>query len=92
MENSSLRNRRDQTFFVEIGIWVEKLNRQVEFFSLKRQLDEWIDNRKTTRNVESWSCEDWCFEIRSVFRNCVFVEVSIQGGNGARVEEEYVPA
>ncbi len=78
-----LRNMHRHIFHVKLGVEVTGDNREIEFFQLQRQVEEFIN--KTWAGTESTtSCEMMAMVLRGRFNACL-VEVSEDRENGATV-------
>lgn len=85
-EVSFLRVYHRHIFKVKMGVLVQHLNREVEFFTLKKELEEYIHLHYSGLEFGK-SCELIATEILEVF-DAYFVQVSEDGENGALVEKE----
>jgi hypothetical protein len=84
-EVSFLKSRHRHEFHVKVYVRVNHSDRDVEFITLKRKVDETIRNLLVF-DTSTWSCEKWANEILGLIRNCYRVEVSEDGENGAIVD------
>lgn len=80
-----LRSPHRHMFHVEAQKEVTHTDRDIEFITLKRQLEAAIVPIQASRDVSNWSCEDWCHELLNRF-DLYRVEVSEDNENGAVVE------
>jgi len=78
-----LRNYHRHIFDVKLGIEAVHDDRAVEFFLLKGDVDEFINENYQGRYFE-YSCEQIAKRLLTKF-NADFVEVSEDGENGATV-------
>lgn len=85
-DTAFLRNYHRHMFHVKMGIEVLHGDREVEFFDLKRRLDEYI-NDEFREGRFGFSCEIIAELILDEF-NASWVEVSEDGENGAIVEKD----
>ena len=79
-----LRSFHRHVFDVKLGIEVGDDNREVEFFQLKKKVDEYINKTFEGQQFE-FSCEQIAKLLLTRF-SASFVEVSEDGENGATVE------
>lgn len=80
-----LRDWHRHLFHVRLGVQVEKHDREVEFLTLKTQVDEHLAKYWKGQKFES-SCEMIAADLLQRFQ-ASFVEVSEDGENGARLEQ-----
>ncbi len=85
-EVSFLRHYHRHVFHVKLGVSVSHNDRDVEFFTLKKELDQFVKGVYELRKYFLDSCEQIAQSILEHFKNSVFVEVSEDAENGARVE------
>ncbi len=78
-----LREFHRHLFHVKVGIEVNHLNRDIEFFQFKRKLDRFLVEKYKDKYMEK-SCEMIAEEILAHFK-ASFVEISEDGENGAIV-------
>ena len=78
-----LRNWHRHMFHVELGLPVADLNRELEFFRLKRALDRYIHESFAGLRFEH-SCEQIAKHILTKFV-AAWCDVSEDGENGARL-------
>lgn len=83
---SYLRDRHRHIFHVRAETIVDHNDRQIEFITLKKEVDAVIKLLKETTDVRNWSCEHWASAILAAFCGLTRVEVSEDGENGAYVE------
>lgn len=83
-----LRAWHRHVFHVRVGVSVEGLNREVEFFNLKGRVNEFLQRNYEGQSFEK-SCEMIAHHLSTFFSACE-VTVSEDGENGATVTtEEY---
>ena len=84
-----LKNRHRHIFHVKVWVSVNNINREIEFITLKNQVNEIIGRIKATNSDhETYSCEMWAQKTKnhlSLFysKNRIMVSVSEDGENGA---------
>lgn len=78
-----LRDYHRHVFHVEVEVPVTGLNREVEFFTLKQVVDDFLLAHYEGQYFEK-SCEMIANRLADKF-NATYVEVSEDGENGARV-------
>lgn len=81
-----LKSYHRHLFHVKLGVKVTHGDREVEFFSLKEQLDQYIKRYYEGMNFES-SCEMIAEDLLNQF-DADFAEVSEDGENGATVTRD----
>lgn len=79
-EVAFLRDWHRHVFHVRLGVQVTGLNREVEFFTLKKRVDNYL-TAYANKQFES-SCEQIADNLMKVFGACL-VEVAEDGENGA---------
>lgn len=90
-----LRQPHRHVFHVKVSSGVSHSDRDVEFFTLKRDLEELLSRFVGT--TSSLSCEQWCHVIRGQlhhmydYQSIFEVEVSEDGENGAKVYFDVEP-
>lgn len=80
-----LRAYHRHIFHVKLGVWVTHGDREVEFFQLKRKLDDCIRVIYEGKHFEK-SCEMIAQELLQQF-NAAYCTVSEDGENGATVSK-----
>lgn len=80
-----LRNEHRHVFVVKSTFLVAHQDRSLEFFVVRRQIDEQICAIKTDMPVGTWSCEMWAIELLNRFPSMNACEVWEDDENGARV-------
>lgn len=80
-EVAFLRDYHRHVFHVRLGVQVTGLNREVEFFTLKKKVDDFLECAYANKEFEA-SCEQIADNLMKVFGAC-FVEVSEDGECGA---------
>lgn len=90
-EMSFLQYPHRHLFHVELHAPVLGMDRDVEFLSLKGELDKFIASKFTDRDLGSASCELLCSVIAARFadQRVSKVVVSEDNENGATLEIEY---
>lgn len=78
-----LRDYHRHIFHVQIGMDVSHSNREIEFFQFKEKVDIFLRLTYEMKKLDE-SCEMIASRLLETF-NAVFVEVSEDGENGARV-------
>ena len=86
-EVAFLRHPHRHVFHVELHVGVTDDDREVEFFMLKRRLEETIQ-KLLNQNHMNWSCEMWSEALFDWAESCddldpVVVRVSEDNENGA---------
>lgn len=82
-EFAYLRDFHRHLFHVTAELIVKKLDREVEFISLKHSIDDWLRDRWHGKRLEL-SCEQMAHKILKQF-HLNTISVSEDGENGARV-------
>ena len=82
-ELAFLRNWHRHVFHIRIAVKVIHNDRQIEFFTLKKEVDEHIAKHYTNHSFP-YSCEQIAQRLLEQFE-AVHVEVSEDGENGALV-------
>lgn len=78
-----LRHPHRHVFHVKGGVRVDKLDRQVEFITLKNQVQAYIKEAYENKEFE-YSCEMIAADLIETFK-LSFCEVSEDGENGAAI-------
>lgn len=78
-----LRNYHRHVFYAKVGVKVGHMNRDVEFFQLKRRVDSYLAEHFQMQYFEA-SCEMIAADLLKQF-DAVAVEVSEDNENGATV-------
>jgi len=82
-----LRNKHRHEFWVEVELYVEHTNRDLEFFICKDYIDSYISNYFTEQYLENMSCEGMATALLVQLKLPVkSVSVFEDGENGAKVE------
>ncbi|MDX9780451.1 MAG: hypothetical protein RBT66_05365 [bacterium] len=79
-----LRDNHRHIFHVKLWREVQKQDREIEFITLKHEVDDFID-RKYKGQSFPYSCEMIAADLLEYFQASI-VEVSEDGENGARIE------
>ena len=90
-ETYYLRNEHRHLFKVRLEIEVVTSDRDLEFITIKKELNELIKDLKKEPRTLNWSCERFALEILTVFSDRYLAremscEVSEDGENGAVVD------
>lgn len=77
-----LQHPHRHEFYVTMKWEVHHNDRDKEFIVMKREVDFWLQANYDKKDIGRKSCEDICDELKTAFKDAVFISVFEDNENG----------